>query len=331
MSTIDLIDQPSSRGIVLTMLDNMIWPILIVISLAIAVVVPATFKNYQSIELVLHSSVGLGLLVLAEGVCLISGHFDLSIGAIAGFSAMFTGLLLSPTRWGIVASPAVGFLVILTVGTVIGVTNGVMISKLGVNPFLQTLAFLIIFEGLKISLSSLPVSGLPQRYLYPGSTSYVAIGLLVFAFVAMALIMHFTEFGQAIYALGSNKDAARAVGINTDRMIIAVYAISGFLSGAAGLMLTGYTSVVSTDLGQGLVFPAFAAAVIGGISLFGGRGKISGALGGVILLGIIQSALNLSGLQIAEIRAVNGVVLLGAILLYNTRTQLREYILASEV
>jgi ribose/xylose/arabinose/galactoside ABC-type transport system permease subunit len=96
-------------------------------------------------------------------------------------------------------------------------------------------------------------------------------------------------------------------------------------------MLTGFTASVSPETGSGLVFPAFAAAVIGGVSLFGGRGKVSGALGGVLLLGVIQSALNLSGIGVAQIQAVNGFVLLIAILLYNTRTNIRERVLAAEV
>jgi ribose/xylose/arabinose/galactoside ABC-type transport system permease subunit len=331
MSVVDVFrPRRSSQDVILTLLDNMIWPILALTVLSVLVLVPQTFTNLRSIELVLHSSVGLGFLVLAESICLISGHFDLSVGSIAGFSAMLAALMLSPSKWAVISEPVVGFVVILAVGTTIGVANGVMISKLGINPFLQTLAFLIIFEGMKISLSSLPVSDLPEAYTSPGSTPEVAIGLLVAAFLVTALVMRHTPFGQAIYALGSEKESARAVGIGTDRMIIAVYALSGLLSAVGGLMLTGYTTVVSPETAGGLVFPAFAASVIGGISLFGGRGRVTGALGGVLLLGVIQSALNLSGIGVAQIQAVNGLVLLVAILLYNTRTTIRQRVLSAE-
>jgi len=316
--------------IVLSLLENMIWPILAVTALAAVVFVPETFTNVRSIELLLHSSVGLGFLVLAESICLISGHFDLSVGAIAGFSAMFTALVLSPSEWAVLSSPALGVLTILAVASIIGVANGVFISKLGVNPFLQTLAFLIIFEGAKISLSSLPVSDLPAGYTAIGATTEIAITAMLVAFLVVAVVMKKTPFGQSIYALGSDEESARAVGIDADRMIIAVYGLSGLFSGAGGLMLTGYTTVVSPDTAGGLVFPAFAASVIGGISLFGGRGKVSGALGGVLLLGLIQTALNLSGIDVAQIQAVNGVVLLIAILLYNTRSNIRQRILSAE-
>ena len=332
MSVVDVFD-PRSGGedLVLTLLDNMIWPILALTIVGVMLVVPQTFRNLRSIELLLHGSVGLGFLVLAESICLISGHFDLSIGSIAGFSAMLTALMLSPSKWAVFSDPILGFVVILAVGTIIGSTNGIMISKFGINPFLQTLAFLIIFEGLKISLSSLPVSDLPEGYTVVGSTPEYAIGLLLVTFAVAAVLMSQTNIGQAIYALGSEKESARAVGINTDRMIIAVYGLSGLLSAMGGLMLTGFTTTVSPETASGMVFPAFAAAVIGGISLFGGRGKVSGALGGVLLLSVIQSALNLSGVGIAQIQAVNGAVLLIAILLYNTRSNIRQRVLAAEV
>lgn len=317
---------------VLRLLDNMIWPILVLVSLAIAVVVPETFKNYDSLIIVIHSSVALGFLVLAEGICLLSGHFDLSIGAIAGFSAMLTGKIISDgsAGWNVVHDPVAGVMLVLAIGMLIGVVNGVMISKFDVNPFLQTLAFLIIFEGARISLSSLPVSGLPEAYIGIGGSPGISIGLLVVTFAVASAAMHYTPFGQAVYAIGSDEDSARAVGIETDRMVVSIYALSGLLSGVAGLMLSGYIGVVSTELGSGTVFPAFAAAVIGGISLFGGRGKVAGALGGVLLLGVIQSALNLSGIDISQIQMVNGMVLLAAILLYNTRTRIREEILSAE-
>ena len=331
MSVVTSLDfDGGTDGVVLTLLDNMIWPILAVAVLGALVFVPQTFTNLRSIELLLHSSVGLGFLVLAESICLISGHFDLSVGSIAGFSAMFTALVLSPSNWAVFASPVAGVVTILLVGALIGVVNGVFISKLGINPFLQTLAFLIIFEGAKISLSSLPVSDLPSGYTAIGASAEVAVGALLLTFLVVAILMKRTPFGQSIYALGSEKESARAVGIDTDRMIIAVYGLSGLFAGVGGLMLTGYTTVVSPDTASGLVCPAFAASVVGGISLFGGRGKVSGALGGVLLLGLVQTALNLSGIGVAQIQAVNGLILLIAILLYNTRSNIRQRILSAE-
>lgn len=335
MSTLDSLTGRfgDSDEIALTLLDNMIWPILGLVVLGVLVFVPQTLNNILGIQLLLWAAVPLGLLVLAESLCLLSGHFDLSIGAIAGFSAMFTGVFVGtcPSCWSIVQSPWIAFALVLGIGTIIGFTNGILIAKGGINPFLQTLAFLIIFEGARTAISTQPAHGLPELYLLPGSSPNIAIGTLIAAFLLFGVMMHYTWFGQAVYAVGSNEKSAREVGINTDRVIIAVYTISGILSGIAGLMLTGFTGVVPPLIGEGLVFQAFAGAVIGGISLFGGRGKIAGALGGVVLIEVVQSALDNSQLVGAtEIQMINGIVLLIAILLYSTQAKLRSRILASD-
>jgi ribose/xylose/arabinose/galactoside ABC-type transport system permease subunit len=333
VSISSMLDRTSmnNQKVLLKLLDHMIWPILLIVCIGVFILVPRTFGSTAMLQLILYGSVALGFLVLAEGLCLLSGHFDLSIGAIAGFSAMFTAMLISPDQWGLIQSPVLAVMVLLTVATLIGVMNGVMISKVGIDPFLQTLSFLIIFEGAQMWLSSVPVSNLPDGFTATGGNSALSITLMITAFIVMGTVLKYTSFGQAVYAVGSNKESARAVGIKTDRLIIIVYALSGFLSGIAGLILLGRVGSVSPEMANDLLFPAFAAAVIGGISLFGGRGKIAGALGGVILLGVIQSALNISGMSVNQIQTINGIVLLAAILLYNTRTNIRDRILTGEV
>ena len=318
--------------VLLTILDNMIWPILALVVLGVFVAVPQTLSSFTSVQLILWGGVPIGLLVLAESICLLSGHFDLSIGAIAGFSGMLTGMVIGtcPSCWGVAPNAFVGFGLIVVIGLVIGLANGVMVGVYGINPFLQTLSFLIIFQGARTALQTQPVTGLPRLFTFPGGTANVAIGLMLLAFVVFGVVFRYTRFGQAVYATGSDDHAAREVGISTERVIIAVYAISGVLSAVAGLMIIGFVGIVPPLIGDGLVFQAFAGAVIGGISLFGGRGKVTGALGGVILIQIIQSALNNSTVIGAnQIQMINGIVLLGAILLYSTQATLRERILAS--
>lgn len=317
--------------VVLDLLDNMIWPILVVVSLGVAIAVPQTFRNVRSIEFILHGAVGLGFVTLAASICLIAGYFDLSVAAISGFSAMLTALVIGSSGWGIVNSALVGFVVVIAIGVAIGMVNGYMISRLEVNPFLQTLAMLIILDGGTVTLSQVTVTGLPALYTVPGNDSMIAIFSLLLSFIAVGGLLKHTEVGQAIYALGSDESAARAVGIGTTRLTILVYSLSGLFAAIGGLMLSGFIGVVSPTLGDTLLFPAFAAAIIGGISLFGGRGNITGALGGVLLLGLIQSSLNISGVQPEQIQLANGIILLIAILLYNSRQDIRERILAKNM
>lgn len=320
-----------SDELLLRLLDNMIWPVLVIVAVATAVLVPETFRNFRSIQFILHGSVGLGFVTLAAGIALIGGYFDLSVAAISGFSAMVAALVIGTSGWNLIHNAFAGVVVVLAVGLLVGMFNGFMVGRLGINPFLQTLAMLIILDGATVSLSLVTITGLPELYVVPGDSSTIAISVLLLSFLMVGAVLKYTGFGQAIYGLGSNESAARSIGIDTTRLTIIVYGISGFFAAMGGLMLTGFTGVVSPTLGDTLLFPAFAAAVIGGISLFGGRGNITGALGGVVLLGLIQSALNISGTRPEQIQMANGVILLIAILLYSSRRDLRERVLAKGV
>ncbi|MFB6106864.1 MAG: ABC transporter permease [Halobacteriaceae archaeon] len=312
-------------------LENMIWPILVVTFLVFTVLVPQIFASADNISFILYSSAPLGLLVLAESLCLLSGNFDLSVGANAGFSAMFAALFL--TRWFPGVPAWSGIVVVLAVGGVIGLLNGISIGVLGVNPFLQTLTFFIIFgEGTSV-LSSLSLSNLPEPYLYLGDGSLgalpVAVVVLLALFVASWLVLRYSRLGIAVYAVGGDRNASDEAGINTSRIIVFVYVASGVISGLAGLLYTGYIGTASPTLADGALFPAFAAAVIGGISLFGGRGNILGALGGVLLLSTIQSGLVLVNVDATLVRVINGVILLLAVLLYTGEERLRQRILSA--
>jgi ribose/xylose/arabinose/galactoside ABC-type transport system permease subunit len=305
--------------VTLLVLDNLVWPILVVAFLVFSVLLPESFLTVGNIRFLLLSSAAIGMLALGESVCLLSGHFDLSIGSIAGFSAMITALFMS--QWFPNAPGVLGILVILAVGGAIGLLNGISVAYFDVNPFLQTLAFLIIFRGATIAASTYPVTDLPESYMYPGGGELVpgipvAVVILIALFAVVAFLLKYHPFGLSIYAVGGNEQASRESGINTKQVVLAVYVVSGVLSGLGGLLYTGFLGAATPSLGDGQMFPAFAAAVIGGISIFGGRGNILGALGGVLLLGTIQAGLVMMEVQATLIRMTNGIILLGAILLY---------------
>jgi ribose/xylose/arabinose/galactoside ABC-type transport system permease subunit len=310
---------------ILFALDNMIWPILLVASIVFATVVPV-FSSPGNIRAMLFGTAALSAIVLGESLCLLSGHFDLSVGATAGFTAILTALVL--TEWLPGLSGPTGIALILSVGALIGLINGVSITYIGVNPFLQTLAMLMILSGSIKLLSTAALTGLPEVYLYPGGGQ---IGSIPFAIILMAVLyaafgvwLKFSAFGRAIYAVGGNKHAAMESGINTSRVVILVYVLSGVLSALGGLLYTGFLGVAPPTIGQNDVFPAFAAAVIGGVSLFGGRGHVVGAAGGVILLAAVESALVLSGVEATAVDVINGVVLLVAIVVYTMEERIRQ-------
>lgn len=315
-----------------TLLENMVWPILVFTFLAFGLFIPMElFYSISNVQFIIYSSAGLGVLVLAESLCLLSGNFDLSVGAIAGFTAVFSGLFLQ--QWFPAAPGVVGILVALALGALIGFMNGFSISVLGVNPFLQTLTFFIIFGEGTIILTQLSMRGLPESFLYLGRGTIfgfeVGVLLLLALFALAGFVLKYTRIGLAIYAVGGDEQAAREAGYDTTRTVILVYVVSGLLSAVAGLVYAGYIGTVTPTLANGQLFPAFAAAVVGGISLFGGRGKILGALAGVLLLSTIQSGLVLMNVPGSYVATINGVILLAAVLLYTAEARMRQRLLSA--
>ncbi len=335
LAPLQTLRESNRTKLVLFTLDNLIWPILLVAFVFFSALLPEIFTQYRNIRFLLYTSAGLGAITLAESICLISGNFDLSVGSVAGFSAMAGALFL--TEWAPGAPGVSGILVVLCVGGAIGLLNGVLIAKMGVNPFLQTLSTLIIFEGGILVLSSQSVYGLPESYLWPGEAVIsipvinpipVAIFIMCGLFVGLWFVLSRTRFGRAVYAVGGNEASAAEAGIATDRVIITVYVISGVLAATGGLLLTGFNGGATPTTGTSQLFPAFTAAVIGGISLFGGRGNVVNTLGGVLLLGTISAGLVMLNIDPTVIQTVNGIVLLAAILLYTVVHQYRERLLS---
>jgi ribose/xylose/arabinose/galactoside ABC-type transport system permease subunit len=334
MSTVSRLFERVEVGrtqLVLNLLENAIWPILLLTFVAFSLLVPRIFSSWDNVQFILFTSAPLGVLVLAEGLCLINGNFDLSIASIAGFSAMFTALFI--TEWFPGTNPFVGILICLGIGGLIGLINGFMIGYVGVNPFLQTLVFLIVFREAVPILSTLTISDLPGTYAYLGGGEIagipVAIFLLLGCFLLIWILLKYTLWGMAVYAVGGNEQSAEEAGIDSSRIVLSVFTISGLLSGFAGLLYTGYLGAATVTLAEGQVFSAFAAAVIGGISIFGGRGNILGALGGVLLLSTIQAGLVMMQIPSQWVKVINGIILGIAVLLYTARAGLRERVLAT--
>ena len=340
---LEWLSDPDVTRWVLWGLDNMIWPVVVVAFVLFSVLLPGTFGTAQNVQFMLYASAGLGALVLAESLCLLSGNFDLSIGSIAGFSSMFTALFLN--QWFPETPGIVGVFLILAIGGLIGLVNGVSIGYFGINPFLQTLAFFIIFRGAVVMLSTLTVAPLPDSYIFLGNAQFesvpvvgsigflsnlpVAVPLVILLFVVAWYVLNYTKLGLAIYAVGGDENSAKEAGIATERIVVLVFTVSGVLSGLAGLLYTGYLTAATPTLARGDLFPAFAAAVIGGISLFGGRGDIKNAFGGLILLTMIQVGLVQLDVGPEQIQFFNGLVLIGAIYIYTFESRLRSRILSA--
>jgi simple sugar transport system permease protein len=267
----------------------------------------------------------LGVVVVGESLILLIGGMDLSLESTYGLAPMLVAWLLVPAASfgnGLLLNPYLGLLILLAVGVVVGLVNGLLIVKGRLNGFIMTLGMTILLAGIQdgIVKGQSPFN-LPGAFSYLGSANVgripVSLIAAVIIFAVAGLFLRYHRIGRAIYAIGGNREAARAAGIKVDRIRIGVYVAGSVLAAIGGLMEAGRVSsvVASQGYGEGIIFSVFAAAVIGGVSLQGGRGNMVGAASGVILLGLVQNILDLESAQNYWLDAIDGGVILFALIL----------------
>jgi len=317
-------------GLFLT--DNTIWVIFAILFIGCSFKIPQFF-TYGNLINILHHSTPMAMLVLGEGLCLMSGNFDLSIESTLGFAPAIAALMA--TRWIPGINPSVYIIMTFVVGASIGLFNGYFITKIGINPFLQTLSMLIILRGITYYFIPLSLYDLPRSYTFVGHTRVIGqipIGLFI-AFVVFFLIyilLKKTIFGRSILSVGGNPIASYAAGINIDRVTIVAFILSGLLASGGGFLLAGRQACVTNNMGLNMVMLAFAGTVLGGVSLRGGRGTTLGMLGGVLTLGIIDNSLTLGGVNAYLVYASKGLLIFVAVVVDRSRPAIRRYLFYKE-
>ncbi|KWX67090.1 ATPase [Mycobacterium sp. NAZ190054] len=306
-------------------------PVIIAV-IVIGALLNDAFLTQANIINVLQQSSELAILVVAEVLLLLCGKFDLSLESIVGFAPMVAAwLVVVPAAGGqgMVLNPYLGLLVLFGVGAAVGLANGLLVVKLGLNAFIATLAVLILLRGATLGVANgQTMSSLPAPMTYLGSTSMLGLPLAVWiaaaVFVGAGLFLRHHRLGRGVYAIGGNAAAARATGLRVDRLLIGVYISAGLLAALAGLLFMGRLASVTANQGQNMIFTVFAAAVIGGISLNGGRGSMVGAFTGVLLLALISNVLTLSAVSTFWIQAAQGAIILLALVLQRLTTGERD-------
>lgn len=310
--------------------DNMIWILLLAGIVVFGLRIPKFFSVPNFLNVLLHSA-PVGMLVLGETLVLLTGHFDLSLESTVGFTAMFAAWLMGTGQFSshLGLNPLLTIVVMIATGALIGFFNGFFVVKLRMNAFIVTLATQIVLRGATINLvDGNIIRSIPKVYTLIARTKVGPISVMVIVFVCVYLLFHFIlnnlTFGRRLYAVGDNREAAFASGIKTGKAIISAFVLSGALAAVAGWMLSARFEAVAPNLGVGMVFDAMAAAVIGGVSLAGGKGSVIGALGGVLLLGIIQNVLNLSMVSPYYVDMIRGSVVFIAVLLDSLKYSARR-------
>lgn len=295
-------------------MNNAVW-ILLVAAIVIMGMFRSSFFSIGILSNILVQATVLGLLSISISMIILLGDINLATVGTAGFSAL-TGVLL--IKAGLPS--AVGILVILAVGSLIGLINGLIVTKLKANALITTLAVNMVLQGALVAITGgASITNLPQSFK---SISQGSIGnfptlpvVLIIAFVVFHIIWERTGFGRALFAVGGNARAAYISGINVDRVKIGAYTVSGLLSGVAGWLLAGYMGAVTASFGAMYEMQVIAAAVIGGVSLTGGRGSMPGVLAGTLLLTVIQVGLSILGIQSTLITLAGGLMIFAAVVI----------------
>jgi ribose/xylose/arabinose/galactoside ABC-type transport system permease subunit len=293
-----------------------LWAVIILLLVAAAVITPGYMKP-NKLMLLLRQAAPLGIVALGQLFVILVSGIDLSVGQVMSMtSVMASGIIMGePNR----ILPAVAVVVGLAVAS--GFINGLIIAKRRVEPFVMTLAMMVIIQGFHWNYSKgANMAYVPTgfRQLGLGYIGPVPTPVILWAFlcVVAAVVLYRTPFGRRIYATGGNRVAARMSGVNVDLATIIPYVLCSLSGVLAGLISLGYVSVGDSRTGMGYELGSIAAVVIGGASLAGGRGRVSGNIAGVLILTLINSLLNAFGALWFVIQIVRGAIIIGAVAWY---------------
>jgi ribose transport system permease protein len=304
-----------------------VFLILLVLVLALTITTD-TFLTATNISNILRAFSWIAISAYGQCMVIITAGIDLSVGSVMGISGLATAMLLVrgvPVPLAVVGGLLTGFLV--------GVANGLMITKGRLPPFIATLGSLLMFRGLCYGLTGgWPVRDLPQSFRDIGQTDIPIAGFslplpfliaLILA-VVTSLYLTRTKWGYRIYAVGGNETATRLSGISTHRVKLMVYALCGLLTAVGGILMTARLGVAAPTAAYGYELDVIAAVVVGGTSLMGGEGTILGVLLGAAFMQVLRNGLVLWGVSAYWLQAVQGFVIVTAIMLDQLRKRLQR-------
>ena len=290
--------------------------ILIVLIILFGCLRPESFLTMSNMFTVIRQSSIMGIATIGLLFVMVAGGIDLSLGSVISVESVLVAVLLTKFGWGLLPAYLCG----LAGGTLVGLVTGAIIVKTGIFPMIGTLALQIILQGIAyLVCGGMPVSNLPlnAKMIGQGYIGPIPIPVIVFIIVIIiaALVLNRTYIGRHFYAIGSNEEAARLSGINTNKLKVATYAIGGFLSGLAGIIMLARISSGQPTAGEGYELDAIAATAIGGTSMTGGVGSLTGTIFGFVLLGLMTNSMNLLNINSFYQEIVKGILIIIAVFL----------------
>jgi putative xylitol transport system permease protein len=286
------------------------------------------FVTTANFRLILYQISVNGILAIGMTMVIVAGGIDLSVGSVLAFGGMLAASFATGsqgvTPWSGTYAVAIPVAASLLAGAVCGALNGWIVARFRIQSFIATLGMLLAARGFTMSLTGgNPISDLSPslRWFGTGAAAGVPVPIVILTcvFLCAWVVLDKTVFGRHIYAVGGNEASARTSGIRTRRVKTCVYAISGFLAGLAGIILTAKTGSAQTNAGSSYELDAIAAAVIGGASLSGGIGSVPGTLFGALIMGVMNNSLDILGVESFYQSIVKGVLIVGAVILDASR------------
>jgi ribose transport system permease protein len=283
------------------------------------------FLTLSNILLLLSLSAYLGIAGIGETVVILTGGIDLSIAwTITGASIVFTGVTQGDDThlW-------VGLAAAFAVGIGAGFVNGVGVAKLKISPIVMTLGMNNVMQGLTLIYSQGTPSGSATNSVKWIATGWVGPApVVVLVWIGLGVIisigLHATRGGRYLYGVGESPLVSRLSGIDNDRVIVAAYAISGLCAAVTGVLFTGFSTMAFLGMGDQFVLPAIAAVVLGGASIYGGRGTYAGTFVSAIFLTVLTTVLAIVNISIGYRNIIYGLVIIAAVLLYRAYARERE-------
>jgi rhamnose transport system permease protein len=305
--------RPLWRRILMTH-EVAIVGLLVLVYLVASLLLPGFFGT-RTIQYLLPELVPVLLLALPMTLIIVTGEIDLSVASTAGLAGVAFGIAFTA---GIPVGLAI--VVALIVGAVAGAINGFFITVVGLPSLAVTIGTLALFRGLAVGLIGTDrVGGFPQELRdlaldrIPGTPIMNTIVLFVVLAIVFAAVLHFTPVGRGIFAIGLSSEAARFSGVRIERTKFLLFVISGLIAALVGVFYALKSNIALADNTTGLELSVIAAVLLGGVSIFGGRGALHGVIAGVLLIGFVGSALRLAGLTSDVISIVTGVLLVASV------------------
>lgn len=294
---------------------------LILISVGISIFAPR-FMQPSNLGVITRQASFVALVSLGQMCAMIAGVIDLSVGSIAGLAGIVAALVMQSGT----VDPYAALLVGILTGICVGVLNGLLVTRLDLNPFLVTLSVSFIIQGaILVITGGWAIPNMPEKIQWIGKASVGAVPVPTIITLVVALFLAFwlnrTYSGRHIFAMGGNKDAALLVGIPVNRLIVIVYMISGSLSALAGVIMVARLASGQPTIGSTWLMPSFAAPILGGAAMSGGMGSVLGTLVGATIMAVIQNAIVMTGMSVYWENVVVGLVLVTAIIIDRIRRQ----------